>query len=219
MTPRLVLATRNDGKLTELREILAGVLAPEEIVSAQHLDLPEVKETGLTFAQNAALKARAVAEQTGLIALADDSGLSVDVLGGAPGIFSARWAGRQAPGLLLAGAVALIGLGMWTHGFASTLGGYALGVAIWTIGEIAFLPVMPAYVAQMAPDNARGTYQGVYGAGWGLAHSTGPIAGGFVLGSFGPQALWSACLVVSLMASFTILVMRPALRRRIMPGA
>ncbi len=95
MTPRLVLATRNDGKLTELREILAGVLAPEEIVSAQHLDLPEVKETGLTFAQNAALKARAVAEQTGLIALADDSGLSVDVLGGAPGIFSARWAGRH----------------------------------------------------------------------------------------------------------------------------
>lgn len=129
-----------------------------------------------------------------------------------------RWAARQAPGLLLAGAVALIGVGMWSHGLASTLGGYAVGVAIWTLGEIAFLPVLPSYIAQLAPDEARGTYQGVYGAGWGLAHSVGPIAGGFVLGQFGPQTLWFACLLVALLASFTILALRPALRRRIVPG-
>src|SRR5690625_6751563 len=93
MSAKLVLATHNSGKLAELRAILAGVLPPEEIVSANDLDLPDVKETGVTFAENALLKARAVAQHTGLIALADDSGLSVDVLGGAPGVFSARWAG------------------------------------------------------------------------------------------------------------------------------
>lgn len=95
MTPRLVLATHNEGKLAELRDILTGVLPPEQIASANDLQVPDVKETGITFAENALLKARAVAEHTGLIALADDSGLAVDVLGGAPGIFSARWAGHH----------------------------------------------------------------------------------------------------------------------------
>src|SRR5690625_4871426 len=95
MSEKLVLATHNSGKLAELRAILAGVLPPEEIVSAIDLDLPDVQETGVTFAENALLKARAVAQHTGLIALADDSGLAVDVLGGAPGIFSARWVGHH----------------------------------------------------------------------------------------------------------------------------
>lgn len=95
MSPTIVLATHNSGKLAELRAILAGVLPPEEIVSAGDLKLADVKETGVTFAENALLKARAVARATGLIALADDSGLAVDVLGGAPGIFSARWAGHH----------------------------------------------------------------------------------------------------------------------------
>ena len=95
MSTKLVLATHNKGKLAELRAILAGILPPEEIVSSNDLDLPDVKETGVTFAENALLKARAVAQQTGLISLADDSGLAVDVLGGAPGIFSARWVGHH----------------------------------------------------------------------------------------------------------------------------
>lgn len=93
--PRLVLATHNEGKLAELRAILAGVLPAEQIVSARDLEVPDIKETGVTFAENALLKARAVAQATGLIAVADDSGLAVDVLGGAPGIFSARWAGHH----------------------------------------------------------------------------------------------------------------------------
>ncbi|QGH70186.1 RdgB/HAM1 family non-canonical purine NTP pyrophosphatase [Pseudactinotalea sp. HY158] len=92
---RLVLATHNPGKLTELRAILAGVLAADEITSAAELGTPDVKETGVTFAENALIKARALARATGLVAVADDSGLAVDVLGGAPGIFSARWAGRH----------------------------------------------------------------------------------------------------------------------------
>lgn len=91
LTGRVVIATHNPGKLREMRELLApfGV----EAVSAGELGLPEPDETGTTFAENAALKARAAAGATGLSALADDSGLCVDALDGAPGLFSARWAG------------------------------------------------------------------------------------------------------------------------------
>ena len=98
MTRRLVLATRNAHKVGELREILADVLAELDldiVGLADFPDVPDVIEDGVTFAENALLKARAVAAATWLPALADDSGLAVDVLGGAPGIFSARWSGRH----------------------------------------------------------------------------------------------------------------------------
>ncbi|MCC5033190.1 RdgB/HAM1 family non-canonical purine NTP pyrophosphatase [Streptomyces sp. WAC 00631] len=96
---RLILATRNTHKVTELRAILAdaGLGAEDvELVGADaYPEIPDVKETGVTFAENALLKAHALARATGHPAVADDSGLCVDVLGGAPGIFSARWAGRH----------------------------------------------------------------------------------------------------------------------------
>ncbi|WP_046508441.1 RdgB/HAM1 family non-canonical purine NTP pyrophosphatase [Streptomyces odonnellii] len=93
---RLILATRNAGKITELRAILAGAGLPHDLVGADaYPGVPDVKETGVTFAENALLKAHALADATGLPAVADDSGLCVDVLGGAPGIFSARWAGAH----------------------------------------------------------------------------------------------------------------------------
>jgi XTP/dITP diphosphohydrolase len=87
---KLVVATHNPGKARELAEILEGRFP---IVMAGDLGLPEPEETEATFAGNALLKARAAAEASGLIALADDSGLSVAALDGAPGIYSARWAG------------------------------------------------------------------------------------------------------------------------------
>ena len=96
--PRLVLATHNRHKIGELRAILAPVvpgLAPDAVVGAGDVGGPEPREDGVTFAANALIKARALAAHTGLPAVADDSGLAVDVLGGAPGIFSARWAGRH----------------------------------------------------------------------------------------------------------------------------
>lgn len=96
--PRLVLATHNAHKLREVREILAAAvpgLAPEEIVAAPDLGADEPVEDGVTFAENALIKARALARHTALPSVADDSGLAVDVLGGAPGIFSARWCGRH----------------------------------------------------------------------------------------------------------------------------
>ena len=91
ITGKLVIATHNAGKLREMRELLA--LYGVEAVSAGELNLPEPEETGASFAENAAIKANAAAKASGLPAFADDSGLVVDALGGAPGIHSARWAG------------------------------------------------------------------------------------------------------------------------------
>jgi XTP/dITP diphosphohydrolase len=90
---RLVIATHNPGKLAELRELLApyGI----DATSAGELGLDEPEETGMTFRDNARIKAEAAASASGLPAFADDSGLAVDALDGAPGIYSARWAGAD----------------------------------------------------------------------------------------------------------------------------
>lgn len=95
---RVVLASHNAKKLRELQRNLAAAvpgLAPEQVISSAGLALPDVVEDEVTFEGNALLKARSAAAATGLLAVADDSGLAVDVLGGAPGIFSARWSGRH----------------------------------------------------------------------------------------------------------------------------
>ena len=89
---KLVAATHNPGKARELAELLSGRF---EVISAGSLNLAEPDETESTFVGNALLKARAAAEASGLIALADDSGLSAAALDGAPGIYSARWAGPE----------------------------------------------------------------------------------------------------------------------------
>ena len=88
-----VLATRNVGKIRELESLLAESLGPVRVLSAADAGLPDVVEDGVTFEANALLKARSAAAHSGLPAFADDSGLAVDVMHGAPGIFSARWSG------------------------------------------------------------------------------------------------------------------------------
>lgn len=94
---RVVVATHNEGKLVEIRRILQEDLGADadriELVTASSLNLPDPVEDGVSFEQNALLKARDVVRRTGLPAIADDSGLIVDILGSAPGILSARWAG------------------------------------------------------------------------------------------------------------------------------
>ncbi|RBP97427.1 non-canonical purine NTP pyrophosphatase [Bifidobacterium aemilianum] len=96
---KIVVATHNEGKLVEMRNILQDELgdtaADIELVSAGSLGLPDPVETGVSFEENALIKAQDVALRTGLPAVADDSGLVVDVLGAAPGILSARWAGAH----------------------------------------------------------------------------------------------------------------------------
>jgi XTP/dITP diphosphohydrolase len=96
MSVRLLLATRNAGKLAELRRLLESAVPGVEVVGLQDVpDYPEAPETGATFEENALLKAREAVRYTGLPAVADDSGLTVDALNGMPGVLSARWSGRH----------------------------------------------------------------------------------------------------------------------------
>lgn len=91
---KVVLATGNPGKVRELADLLADFGL--DVVAQTDLGVESAEETGLTFIENAILKARHAAQVTGLPAIADDSGLAVDALGGAPGIYSARYAGEDA---------------------------------------------------------------------------------------------------------------------------
>lgn len=97
MSNKIVLASNNAGKVREFNALLKGL--DYEVVPQSELGVVEVEETGLTFVENSILKARNAAEHTGLPALADDSGLEVDFLQGAPGIYSARYAGEGASDL------------------------------------------------------------------------------------------------------------------------
>jgi XTP/dITP diphosphohydrolase len=94
MQHRIVLASNNSGKVREFNQLLRDTEL--EVVPQSTLSVPEIAETGLTFVENAILKARNAAQHTGLPAIADDSGLEVDALSGAPGIYSARYAGAGA---------------------------------------------------------------------------------------------------------------------------
>jgi len=97
---RILLATRNDAKLAELRRLVDG--RGFEVVGLDDVpDFPEAPETGATFEENALAKARDAAAATGLVAVADDSGLAVDALNGMPGVLSARWSGRCAAGAVM----------------------------------------------------------------------------------------------------------------------
>jgi XTP/dITP diphosphohydrolase len=96
MTARLLLATRNAGKLAELQRLLADAVPGVSVVGLRDVpDYPEAPETGATFEENALLKAREAVRHTGLPAVADDSGITVDALNGMPGVLSARWSGRH----------------------------------------------------------------------------------------------------------------------------
>jgi XTP/dITP diphosphohydrolase len=94
VSKKVVLATGNMGKVKELASMLSGLGI--EVLPQSEFNVSEVPETGTTFVENAIIKARHAAKQTGLPAIADDSGLAVDALGGAPGVYSARYSGDQA---------------------------------------------------------------------------------------------------------------------------
>jgi XTP/dITP diphosphohydrolase len=148
LTGKLVLATHNNGKLAEFQALMApyGV----DVVSVGQLGLPVPEETGTTFVENARIKALAALEATGLPALADDSGLCIEALGGAPGVYTADWAGptrswdvamqRAQDELLAVGAttpdqrrgtfVSVLTL-VWPDGHSETFEGRAGGTLVW----------------------------------------------------------------------------------------
>ena len=95
---KIVLASNNSHKIKEFKRILDGGSA--EIISQSTLNIPEAQETGLTFVENAILKARNACFVSGLPAIADDSGIEVDALSGRPGIYSARYAGEKCKGII-----------------------------------------------------------------------------------------------------------------------
>ena len=135
---KLVLATHNPGKLSELRQLLGpyGV----EVTSAGELGLPEPEETGTTFYANAEIKARAACEATGLPSLADDSGIEVADLSGAPGVYSADWGG---PNKDFAGAMQRVrdeleSKGAWIAGSAPIANFNATLAMAWPSGDLEF---------------------------------------------------------------------------------
>jgi MFS family permease len=108
-----------------------------------------------------------------------------------------------------------LGLGFGFTLFANVFSLFALSVAIWTIGEIIASAVAPAIIADLAPIELRGLYQGIFGSAWGLSLFAGPLLGGKVYESLGPQFLWTCCLILGLLVALGFWAMRIPARRRL----
>ncbi|MCP3136026.1 MDR family MFS transporter [Pyxidicoccus xibeiensis] len=115
----------------------------------------------------------------------------------------------------LALAAVLTGVGFGLHALSASMGLAMLAVVVWTLGEIAQAPVAPTVVADLAPTELRGTYQGAYNMLWGLAACAAPALGGQMLGRFGATALWLVCLAVGVVAAVWHLAIAGARRRRL----
>ncbi|MBZ4418790.1 MFS transporter [Myxococcus sp. RHSTA-1-4] len=128
--------------------------------------------------------------------------------------FTGRVLGGMRRAVALAVATGLTGLGFGLHVLSDTMGLAMLAVAVWTLGEIAHAPVAPSVVADLAPTELRGSYQGAYHMLWGLASCAAPALGGLLLGRFGATTLWLGCLVLGCAAAVWHLAIAEARRRR-----
>ena len=147
-----------------------------------------------------------------------DFGLVVSVNGGLialAGLPVAAWAGRRMLTWTLPASVLLIAVGIGLQTGADTFALYALAAVVWTVGEMAFLPVVPTLVSGLSPVHVRGSYQGLYHASWGLAKMIGPAAGGLVLASAGAGALWTGAALLVGLAALALAGLGPELRRRL----
>jgi MFS family permease len=122
-----------------------------------------------------------------------------------------RALGRFPRGRVLAAATVVTGVGFGMYAFASSTAAFALGVGLWTLGEIASSPLQSVIVADLAPPHARGRYQGLFTMTWGLAFFAGPALGAWVLGRFSPAALWLGCLGACLATAAGYLALGPRL--------
>ena len=147
-----------------------------------------------------------------------DFGLVVSVNGGLivlVGLPVAAWMGRHQTGWPLPAAVALIAAGLALQAPASTLGAYATCAVVWSVGEMAFLPIIPTLVSRLAPDGLQGSYQGVYHGAWGLSKAIGPALGGLVLAGVGGPGLWLSAAALVAAASAGLAALLPTLRARV----
>jgi MFS family permease len=112
--------------------------------------------------------------------------------------------------LVMAFSAALIGVGYGIYGFASSIGIYAVGVVLWTVGELVGSPVAPAVIAELSPPYRKGFYQGLLGSAYGLSYFTGPAIGGLIYSYTSAEILWALCLAISLVVALGYAVfMRP----------
>ncbi|MBC14199.1 MAG: MFS transporter [Rhodothermaceae bacterium] len=130
------------------------------------------------------------------------------------GLPVAAWVGDRATRWPVPVAVALVAIGLAFQIPAHTFGAYAACAIIWTLGEMAFLPVVPTLVSKLAPTDLRGSYQGVYHASWGLAKMLGPALGGLVFAGYGSSALWGGAAALVGGAAVIMTLLLPTLRRR-----
>jgi MFS family permease len=114
----------------------------------------------------------------------------------------------------MAASAVLLGLGFGFTAFANSYPLFALSVAIWTLGEIAASAVAPAIIADLAPVELRGLYQGIFGSAWGLAFFIGPLLGGWVYEHLGANLLWTGCLVLGILLAVGFMTMRTSANRR-----
>ncbi len=116
---------------------------------------------------------------------------------------------------VLALSSVLVGLGYGMNVFAGSLPAYAAGTVLYTVGEVLGFPVASAIVADLAPPDLRGRYQGAFSMSWGLAFTLSPLIGGEVLHRLGGQVLWLGCLALGLLMAAAHLAAGPARRRRL----
>jgi MFS family permease len=126
--------------------------------------------------------------------------------------------GRHPGSRHLAVSALLFGLGYGTNALAGVLpplAVYAAGAVLWTVGEVVGFPVAAALVADLAPAELRGRYQGAFSMCWGIAFAIAPVAGGRLLSRSGPTALWLACLAAAVLVAAGHLAAAPARQRRL----
>jgi MFS family permease len=129
-------------------------------------------------------------------------------------VFVLRIIDRIAGVRILVVALVVMGVGFWMTTFASTVPTYALTVVVWTIGEVGFNAIEPALVADIAPPDLRGRYNGVVGMSYGAAALLGPLLGTRLFEDYGETVLWTACLLASLVSAALIAAMAPSIARR-----
>jgi MFS family permease len=211
---RFVPETRPASRPESVRQVLAGLVLPlRDRVFLPFLLLHVVWST-IFFQFQLALPvdmAEHGVSATGYGFLLSLNGIIIVLLQPLAG----RFLSARDPGRVMAAGCALVGLGFGMYAFHHSVGWYAIGIVVWTLGEIAYLPVISTIPSDLSPDGLRGRYQGAYSLAWSVAAFVAPVLGAGGLARFGPRGVWGACLVAGLAVAGGQLAIAPARRRRL----